>query len=152
MKKNFQKQILKLAEDFFRKAGFAVKLELGLMKIKNPMNGNSEEDFFGRAPLVDFWQVDLRIDSEDDQALIGKQGQTLADLQVILKKIFRKKIGGNVVLRVDVNQYRANKERYLMDLAIESANEAAIKQKEIILPEMSSFDRRIIHSALKTRK
>ncbi|MBM4177415.1 protein jag, partial [Candidatus Gribaldobacteria bacterium] len=48
--------------------------------------------------------------------------------------------------------YRANKERYLMDLAIESANEAAIKQKEIILPEMSSFDRRIIHSALKTRK
>ncbi len=147
MKTKIQKQIQKIAEEFFKKAGFSVDLDVSLSEVQE----QAEKDILGDLSDNNGWQVDLRLDSEEAQALIGKQGQTLTDLQSILKRIFKKKVGLNIFLRLDINQYRANKERYLKDLASESADKVALEKKECVLPEMSSFDRRVIHLALESR-
>ncbi|MDP2951494.1 MAG: R3H domain-containing nucleic acid-binding protein [bacterium] len=147
MKTKIQKQIQKIAEEFFKKAGFPAVLDVSLSEAQE----QDEKDILGDLSDSAGWQVDLRIDSEEAQALIGKQGQTLADLQCLLKRIFKKKMGLNIFLRLDINQYRANKERYLKDMANESADRVALEKKECVLPEMSSFDRRVIHLALENR-
>ncbi|OIO45474.1 hypothetical protein COU05_03545 [bacterium (Candidatus Gribaldobacteria) CG10_big_fil_rev_8_21_14_0_10_37_21] len=147
MKTKIQKQIQKITEEFFKKAGFSAVFDVAL----NEVQEQEEKDILGDLSDNTGWQVDLRIDSQEAQALIGKQGQTLADLQCLLKRIFKKKVGLNIFLRLDVNQYRANKERYLKGLANESADKVALEKKECVLPEMSSFDRRVIHLALENR-
>lgn len=147
MKTKIQKQIQKIAEEFFKKANFFVNLDVSLSEIKE----ENEKDILGDLSENSGWQIDLRVDSEEAQALIGRQGQTLVDLQNILKKIFKKQTSENIFLRLDINQYRANKERYLKDLANEQANKVVLEKSDCLLPEMSSFDRRVVHLALQNR-
>jgi spoIIIJ-associated protein len=91
----------------------------------------------------------LEVKTDDSGRLIGRQGQTLADLQYLLNRmIFQQDTKAPKVL-VDVGGYRAQ----TRDALVRKAKEAAEKVRRwgdvVELEPMNAFDRRIIHNALK---
>ncbi len=93
--------------------------------------------------------VDVKM--KEPQILIGEKGQTLIETERLLKIIVRKKTKDALFLNLDINDYKKRKADYLRDLALDAADEVAMTGIEKKFPPMSSFERRIIHTALITR-
>ena len=92
----------------------------------------------------------VNLKTEEPQILIGEGGETLLEIQHLLKTILRKKIEGEerFYLDLDINDYKKKKTTYLKEMAKESAEEVVLTKKEKILPPMSAYERRIIHMEL----
>ncbi len=95
--------------------------------------------------------IAVRVTMTEPQLFIGERGQTLFEIQHVLKSILRKKIPEQISLSLDINDYRKNKEDYLRDLAKTTADEVALLKKEKELPPMPPAERRIVHIALSER-
>jgi len=91
----------------------------------------------------------LDVKTEDSGRLIGRQGQTLADLQYIANRLIFQQDPAAPKIMVDVGGYRAQ----ARDALVKKAKEAAEKVRRwgdvVELEPMSAFDRRVIHQALK---
>ena len=91
----------------------------------------------------------LDVKTEDSGRLIGRQGQTLADLQYIANRLIFQQDPAAPKIMVDVGGYRAQ----ARDALVKKAKDAAEKVRRwgdvVELEPMSAFDRRIIHQALK---
>ena len=91
----------------------------------------------------------LDIKAEDSSRLIGRQGQTLADLQYLVNRIIFQQDPDCPKVMIDVGGYRAQ----TRDALVKRANEAAEKVRRwgdvVELEPMNAYDRRIIHSALR---
>jgi len=89
---------------------------------------------------------------EDPKTLIGERGQTLFEIQHLLRTMLRKKfqpVSPHIFL--DINDYRKSKEEYLRDTARQTADEAVLLNKPRELGAMSAADRRIVHMELSLR-
>lgn len=104
--------------------------------------------------------VSVNLRTEEPQILIGEGGQTLADIQHLLKIILKRKlvslneadsVSGPFYLNLDINNYKQKKCEYLKEMAVAAADEVALDKKEKILPAMPSYERRIVHLALADR-
>lgn len=84
--------------------------------------------------------------------LIGERGNTLAEIQRLMRLIIKKKTGEYLSLRVDINEYRKQKESYLRELARTTADEVSLLKREKELVPMSAIDRRVIHEELSSRQ
>ena len=94
--------------------------------------------------------IDLKM--EEPQILIGEGGQTLAEVQRLLKRVLQRKITSDLLyVDLDVNNYKKKKIEYLKEMAKSSADEVALTKKEKDLLPMSAYDRRIIHMELASR-
>jgi len=93
----------------------------------------------------------MEVHSQEAQALIGYQGKNLGDIQSVLSKIIRKKLGEEFFLDIDVNGYKSEKEQRFCDLAQDAADEAVATGHEKILFPMNAFERRLIHTELAKR-
>ena len=96
--------------------------------------------------------ISINIKTEDPQILIGEGGQTLTEIQHLLKAILRKKITEMFYIDLDINDYKKKKKDYLKELACSIANEVALSKKQKELPPMSAYERRIIHLELAERQ
>lgn len=126
--------IKEIIKDFFLKGGFAVEVE-------------------GNCSVRDGEDVlEIEIATGEAQNLIGKQGLVLADIQLLLRKVIKKKIEKEFYLSLDVDGYKKNKESYLRGVAQSIADEVSRTKQPKELPYTSSFDRRIVHMELADRK
>jgi spoIIIJ-associated protein len=91
----------------------------------------------------------LDVKTEDSGRLIGRQGQTLAELQYLLNRLLFQQDQSNPKVTVDVGGYRAQ----ARDALVKKAKDAAEKVRRwgdvVELEPMTAFDRRIVHNALK---
>lgn len=95
--------------------------------------------------------VNLSVKAEEPQIIIGQQGQTLFEIQRLLKMILNKKLQKIFYLNLDINNYKAQKIDYLKDLAKSLADQVVLTKEEKSLLPMSAYERRIIHSRLSER-
>jgi spoIIIJ-associated protein len=123
-------QIKQIVKEFFNKTSF--DLEVYFLPIKDNT-------------------LSIEIKTTEPQILIGEGGQTLADLQHILKAVLRRKIEEPFYLDIDINDYKKKKVEYLKELARTTADEVALSRKEKELIPMRSFERRIVHMELAER-
>ena len=89
---------------------------------------------------------------ENPEILIGEGGATLIKIQRILKMILRKKIvpfGMHFYLNLDINGYKEKKEELIKSMSEKFAEEVILSGQEKLLEIMPSFERRIVHLALK---
>ncbi|MFH0739595.1 MAG: R3H domain-containing nucleic acid-binding protein [bacterium] len=93
----------------------------------------------------------VALSSSDAQTLIGYQGSNLSDIQSLLARILRKKINQEILLDLDINGYKSDKEQRFCDLAQDAADEAVATGREKVLFPMNAFERRIIHTELTKR-
>ncbi len=91
----------------------------------------------------------LDVKTEDSGRLIGRQGQTLSDLQYITNRILFQQDQSSPKVVVDVGGYRAQAREALVQKAQEAAEKVRRWGDVVELEPLSAFDRRIIHNALK---
>src|SRR5258708_36226230 len=98
-------------------------------------------------PLEDGFLLDVK--TEDSGRLIGRQGQTLSDLQYITNRLLFQQAPASPKVMVDVSGYRAQAREALVKKAKEAAEKVRRWGDVVELEPLSAFDRRIIHQALK---
>ena len=91
----------------------------------------------------------LDVQTDDSGRLIGRQGQTLSDLQYITNRLLFQKDPSAPKVMVDVSGYRAQAREALVKKAKEAAEKVRRWGDVVELEPLSAFDRRIIHQALK---
>ncbi len=91
----------------------------------------------------------LDVKTEDSGRLIGRQGQTLSDLQYLTNRLLFQMDPSAPKIMVDVSGYRAQAREALVKKAKEAAEKVRRWGDVVELEPLSAFDRRIIHQALK---
>jgi spoIIIJ-associated protein len=86
---------------------------------------------------------------DDAGRLIGRQGQTLADLQYITNRLLFQQDAGSPKVTVDVGGYRAQAREALVKKARDAADKVRRWGDVVELEPMNAFDRRVVHQALK---
>ncbi len=107
--------------------------------------------FFNVVKIVDSDKsfVSMEIKGDDLGRIIGKEGNTLAALQLLMRNMLSKKYKRPVSVQIDANSYKQKRENTLQNMALEAADSAYSENKQIELPSMTPWERRIIHLALK---
>ncbi|MFH1582338.1 MAG: R3H domain-containing nucleic acid-binding protein [bacterium] len=96
--------------------------------------------------------VPIRLKVQEPQILIGEGGQTLAEIQHLLKAILKRKIEEDFYINLDINGYKERKEDYLREMTRSIADEVILTKQEKELAPMPAYERRIIHMELSTRE
>jgi len=91
----------------------------------------------------------LDVKTDDSGRLIGRQGQTLADLQYITNRLLFQQDTSAPKIMVDVGGYRAQAREALVKKAKEAAEKVRRWGDVVELEPLNAFDRRIVHQALK---
>ena len=108
-------------------------------------------------------EADIKIDMNSDSAkvsvigdsagqLIGRRGESLDALQMILSLAVNKTPGEYVRIMLDIEDYRSKREESLVRYANKMARTAAKQRKNIKLEPMNPYERRIIHATLQNDK
>ena len=93
----------------------------------------------------------INVNSEEPQILIGERGQTLADIQRLLKMILKKKTNDHIYVDLDINDYKKRRMDNLKELARQTADEVVSSDEEKVLFAMSPYERRVVHLELAKR-
>jgi spoIIIJ-associated protein len=91
----------------------------------------------------------LDVQGRDLGVLIGRRGETLASLQFLVRLMVNNHLRRWVNLVVDVEGYKARRERMLKELALRMAERAVSTGRVVSLEAMPARERRIIHIALR---
>ena len=91
----------------------------------------------------------LDVKTEDPGRLIGRQGQTLADLQYLTNRILFQQDQSAPKVTVDVGGYRLQAREALVKKAKDAAEKVRRWGDAVELEPMGSFDRRIVHQTLR---
>jgi spoIIIJ-associated protein len=91
----------------------------------------------------------LDLHGRDLGALIGRRGETLGNLQYLLRLMVNQRLRQWKNIVVDVEQYRQHRAEHLMQLAQRSAEQVAKTGRPLSLEPMPPNERRIIHLALR---
>ena len=91
----------------------------------------------------------LDVKAEDSGRLIGRQGQTLSDLQYLLNRLLFQQDSSSPKVMVDIGGYRAQTRENLVKKAKDAAEKVRRWGDVVELEPLSAFDRRIVHNALK---
>jgi len=97
--------------------------------------------------------IPIVVKIEEPQILIGKSGETLADIQRLLKILLKKSLGTekSFFIDLDINNYKKKKVEYLKETARSLADEVSLSRKEKELDPMPAYERRVIHMELQQR-
>ena len=90
----------------------------------------------------------LTVPLDNAGIFVGRHGEGLASLRMIFSLILFQRFAFWPKLHLNVNDYQERREDALKDLATNAAQRAVDLQKEIILPNLSSYERRIVHMIL----
>ncbi len=87
----------------------------------------------------------LTLPTESAGVFVGHHGEGLTALRMIFSLIIFQRFAIWPKLHLNVNDYQERREDALKELAETAAERAVSLQKEIILPNLSSYERRLIH-------
>ncbi|MGC8970773.1 MAG: protein jag [bacterium] len=91
----------------------------------------------------------VNLKGDDVSFLIGRKGVILYSLQHLLRLYIRRSIDEEVMVTLDINGYRAEKERKLVFLARKAAFRVKKTGKRFVFRPMPAALRRIIHKTLE---
>ncbi len=94
-------------------------------------------------------RLGLNIESDGSGILIGKQGKTLEALQFIVN-LAAGRLGGGETTRIvlDTQDYRSRRERALVRMATQVAEQVRRSRDSQLLEPLNPFERRLIHTSL----
>jgi spoIIIJ-associated protein len=91
----------------------------------------------------------LSVDGSDVSPLIGRRGDTLENIQYLLRLMVNQRLHRWLNIIVDVEQYRAKRQDHLTHLAVRMADQVAETGRSFALEPMPPNERRIVHLALR---
>ena len=96
--------------------------------------------------------ISVKLFSDNNAILIGKNGRTIGALQTILRQIISKELKEKITIILDVENYKEKRTRNIEYLAKKTAREVAKTKVEAKMDSMNSYERRIVHSILADDK
>lgn len=96
--------------------------------------------------------VSMRMFSNNNPILIGKNGQTLSALQTIVKQMLSVKYNTKMNIILDVEHYKEKQIKNIEYLAKKTAREVTRTKIEAKLDPMNSYQRRVVHNVLTNFK
>jgi spoIIIJ-associated protein len=91
----------------------------------------------------------LSVHGRDVSALIGRRGETLENLQYLLRLMVNQRMHRWLNIIVDVEEYRSKRVDHLTHLAQRMADQVASTGRSFALEPMPPNERRIVHLALR---
>jgi spoIIIJ-associated protein len=112
---------------------------------------------FGIEAAIDEYEGDdgeiiLDIVGGDLAILIGRHGKTLDSLQTLVGAATSRQLGFRYPIVVDVEGYRGRRREKLEDMARRTADRAVRQGRPVKLRPMTSYERRLVHMALRDDK
>lgn len=123
-KEDIKKFIKNYLTEITKKIGIDTKFEI-----------NEDEEVFS-----------VKMFSNNNPLLIGKDGRTLTSLQNLIRQTLSNKIKFNVKVNLDASNYKAKKEKFFEKDIKNIINEVLQTKSETKLDPMNSYKRRIVHS------
>jgi spoIIIJ-associated protein len=96
-------------------------------------------------------QITIRMFSDNNNILIGKQGKTLQALTTVVKQVVKNATGCYPYVLLDVSNYKENQEKYLIRTAKTIAKEVEQTKNPVIMENMNSYERRIVHNYISEK-
>lgn len=96
-------------------------------------------------------KITITLPESDSGALIGYHGEKIDALQLIVNLMWNQNAVVYTPVQVDVNGYRDRRKKSLEDLADKAAQKAIESGREILLPHLPAYERRVIHVYLEKR-
>lgn len=97
-------------------------------------------------------RIEIKIFSDNNAILIGKNGRTMQSLQTILRFILKNHVSSDLSVMLDVENYKEKRNRNIEYLAKKIARDVAKTKVETKLDNMNSYERRIVHNILSDNK
>jgi len=133
-------------------------------KIRATLKDNYEKttrnflnDIFDALDIIADINLDLKGDTlkvsvigDSAGQLIGRRGESLDALQLLLGLAVNKKRDGYIKVLLDIENYREKREESLVRYANKMARTAVKQRRNIRLEPMNPYERRIVHSALQS--
>ena len=94
-------------------------------------------------------KVYIEFESEDSGLIIGKKGKNLEAIQFLLNLIINQQVGSEKKIILDIESYRAKREKILKKISLETAKKVIRTGKAISLEPMNPFERRFVHLTLQ---
>lgn len=143
-------KIKEAVEEFFEKMTITVSnIEVSSSSVEK--DSKEKQDSIEGAEDQTRDAIDLDIKIEEPQILIGQQGQTLFEIQRLLRAVLNRKMQKFFYVNLDINDYKKKKIEYLKDLAKDLADQVSLTKEEKALSPMSAYERRVIHAELSQR-
>lgn len=96
--------------------------------------------------------VEIILNTKDTGVVIGYHGDTLEGLQLVLSLCVARALDRFVRILLDVGDYKKNRTEWLKTLALETKERVLAEGKEIVIPELKSWERRVVHLLLEGDK
>ena len=96
--------------------------------------------------------ISIKLFSDNNAILIGKNGRTIGALQTIVRQIISNETKEKISIILDVENYKEKRIKNIEYLAKKTAREVAKTKVEATLDSMNSYERRIVHSVLADDK
>lgn len=93
-------------------------------------------------------RLGLDIESDGSGILIGKQGKTLEALQFVVNLAAGRMEGNSTRIVLDTQDYRSRRERSLIRMANQVAEQVRRSRESQLLEPLNPFERRLIHTSL----
>ncbi len=93
----------------------------------------------------------IEINGNDLSILIGRHSETLNAIQYISSLIISRELNRWVPITIDVQGYRARREKQLKSLALRMTDQAIQSGRKQVLEPMPASERRVIHMELRDR-
>lgn len=97
-------------------------------------------------------QITIKMFSDNNGILIGKNGQTLSALTLLAKQTIYNHLGMFPYINLDVENYKDKQVSHLERLAKNIAREVKETKTPVVMENMNSYERRIVHNILNNYK
>ena len=94
-------------------------------------------------------EVQLNVTGENMGLLIGRHGATLDAVQLIVAIAANRRVEDGARIIVDAEDYRARHREMFEAKAHKHAEEAKRSGKEVVVPNLKAYERRVMHLALR---
>ena len=125
------------------------KVEEGIKKFLYDIFGKMKINNFKFNMFYKNEYLNIIIEGENVNHLIGYRGETLNALQTIISSYVSSTLHSRVKVVIDINNYKEKRRVVLEDLAVKMANKAIKTKKNVTLEPMQPYERKIIHSKLQ---
>ena len=93
--------------------------------------------------------ANVTLDTEDGGLIIGYHGESLEALQLVLALLISKKLDKFVRVSLEIGDYKKNRTDYLQNLVAQTKDQVLSSGKEVMLPNLKSWERRIVHTFIQ---
>ncbi len=94
-------------------------------------------------------KIVAKLSGDNEEELIGPEGQTLDSLQYLMRKIICRRVEGKVLFSLDIGSYREVRREDLEEMAQRLADEVRETGRTRSIPALNPAERRIVHMKLQ---